>query len=196
MPESSTSLSLIERVRRNPVDQQAWSQFVDRYGCKIYQWCQRWNLQPADAEDVTQIVLVKMAEKIRLFAVDPGRSFRAWLKTVTHHAWHDYIQKRRAVHPAGNRDLEMLLENQQAPEDLNDFLELEHQHGLLEEAMLRVQVRVEARTWEAFRLQALEQQSPVNVAQQLGMALPAVFMAKSRVQAMLRQEVARLDATS
>jgi RNA polymerase sigma-70 factor (ECF subfamily) len=150
-------------------------------------------LQPADAEDVAQIVLLRLAEKIRAFDYDPSRSFRGWLKTVTHHAWHDYVERRRLVGRCGNQALESLLESRQAPDDLNDFLEAEHQHSLLEQAMIRVQARVEARTWEAFRLQALERQTASEVAPKLAMPLSAVFMAKSRVQAMLREEVRRLE---
>jgi RNA polymerase sigma-70 factor (ECF subfamily) len=191
--ESTTSLSLIERMRVVPIDQQAWNQFVERYGRRILQWCQRWNLQQADAEDVTQIVLLKLAEKLRGFAYDPSRSFRGWLKTVTHHAWRDYVDRRRLVGSSGNRALESLLESRQAPDDLNAFLEAEHQHSLLGHAMTRVQARVEARTWEAFRLQALERKTAGDVAAKLTMPLSAVFMAKSRVQAMLREEVRRLE---
>jgi RNA polymerase sigma factor (sigma-70 family) len=108
-PESGTSISLIERLRCCPVDQQAWNLFVDRYGRRIFQWCQRWHLQDADAADITQIVLVKLADKMRDFAYDPSRSFRAWLKTVTHHAWRDYVAKRQVAGSGGNRELEALL---------------------------------------------------------------------------------------
>ena len=40
---------------------------------------------------VTQIVLLKLATKLRDFAYDPSRSFRAWLKTVAQHAWLDFL---------------------------------------------------------------------------------------------------------
>ena len=60
-----TSMTLIERIRKSPRDKIAWKDFVDRYGPRIYTWCLRWHLQKADAEDVTQIVLVKLAEKMR-----------------------------------------------------------------------------------------------------------------------------------
>jgi hypothetical protein len=45
-------------------------------------------------------------------------------------------------------------------------------------------------TWSAFRLTALEGRSG---AEALGLSVAAVFMNKSRVQKMLREEVARLD---
>ena len=47
-----------------------------RYGRKIYAWCRRWNLQEADTEDVTQMVLLKLAEKMRSFDYDTNKSFR------------------------------------------------------------------------------------------------------------------------
>jgi RNA polymerase sigma-70 factor (ECF subfamily) len=68
-------------LRRRPVDQAAWAEFVDRYGPQ------------ADAQDVT--VLVKLAQKMRSFSYDPAKSFRSWLKTLTHHAWHDFVEGRR-----------------------------------------------------------------------------------------------------
>ena len=84
-------------------DQAAWAEFVERYGRKIYQWCLRWRLQTADAEDVTQVVLLKLATRMKEFSYDPGRSFRAWLKTVAYHAWKDFAEsKRRAGVGQGN----------------------------------------------------------------------------------------------
>jgi RNA polymerase sigma factor (sigma-70 family) len=191
---SQTHASLLARLRENPFDQEAWNHFVDRYGRKIYKWCVHWNLQSADAEDVTQIVLLKLAIKMRTFVYDPARSFRAWLKTVTHHAWRDYVDSRRgAARGAGSHDINALLENQALPDDLDYFLEEEHQRTLLEEAMALVQARVEPKTWQAFHFQALEQKSGSEAAEQVGLSIAAAFMAKSRVQTMLRQETARLQ---
>jgi RNA polymerase sigma-70 factor (ECF subfamily) len=65
------------RLRHAPADQSAWGEFVDRYGRKIYGWCRHWGLQEPDAEDVTQDVLLKLAEKMRTFAYDASDSFRA-----------------------------------------------------------------------------------------------------------------------
>ena len=57
--QSWTSVSLLGKLHRNPKDEDAWRDFVKRYGRKILQWCRQWRLQDADAEDVTQIVLAK-----------------------------------------------------------------------------------------------------------------------------------------
>src|SRR5262245_38983509 len=92
---SQTSVSLLGRLRECPADQAAWAEFVDRYGVMIYAWCRRWKLQDADARDVAQAVLTKLAVKMRTFTYDPSLSFRGWLRTLTQHAWSDFVASRR-----------------------------------------------------------------------------------------------------
>ena len=107
--ESNTSATLLARLRQVPPDQAAWAQFTERYGRKVYGWCRQWNLQEADAEDVTQNVLLKLAEKMQTFVYDPARSFRAWLKTVARHAWSDsWSGRKAAVAAGGSQALELL----------------------------------------------------------------------------------------
>ena len=76
-PMPTTRVTLLARLRQDPTDQAAWDVFVERYGRHIYRWCRQWRLQDADAEDVTQDILVKLARKLRVFTYDPSRSFRA-----------------------------------------------------------------------------------------------------------------------
>jgi len=75
---------LLNRLRHAPADPAAWEEFVRRYGPRIHAWCRGWGLQDADAQDVTQDVLLEIARKVRDFHFDPTRSFRAWLKTLAH----------------------------------------------------------------------------------------------------------------
>ena len=98
-----TSPTLLGRLGRVPADHDAWAEFAGRYGRKIYGWCRRWQLQPADAEDVTQQVLLKLAQKMGAFRYDPAQSFRAWLKTVTHHAWRGSCWSGRRRSPSCGR---------------------------------------------------------------------------------------------
>src|SRR5262245_30445388 len=72
-----TSTTLLRRLQHEPADQEAWAEFVRRYGPQVYRWCRRWRLQEADAEDVTQAVLVRLSARMRTFSYDPVRSFRA-----------------------------------------------------------------------------------------------------------------------
>ena len=62
---SETNLSLLKRLKLQPWDEQAWGEFVDRYGAKIVSWCRHWGLQDSDAADVCQTVLLKLSKEIR-----------------------------------------------------------------------------------------------------------------------------------
>src|SRR5262245_33777668 len=195
-PETRTSTTLLERLRRAPTDQAAWAEFVDRYGPRIYAWCRRWHLQEADAQDVAQAVLLRLAEKMRTFAYDPARSFRAWLKTLTRHAWDD-LRTGRQRHAPGSGDSQVLeqLHAVEAREDLVQHLEKEFDQELLDEAMTRVRLRVQPHTWEAFRLTAQEGLTGAEAAQRLGIKVATVFVARNKVQKLLREEVRRLEGT-
>jgi RNA polymerase sigma factor (sigma-70 family) len=190
---SRTSQTLLGRLRQDPTDPGAWEQFVDRYGRKIFGWCREWGLQDADALDVTQNVLLKLSDVMRRFVYDPTRSFRGWLKTLTHHAWRDFLEdEQRTGGDARGEDVDRLADSLPARDDLIQKLWDEFDRERLEVAMFRVQLRVSVPTWEAFRLQALEECSGKDTAAALGLSVAAVFMAKSRVQQMIREEIARL----
>ncbi len=191
---SRTSPTLLGRLGKVPPDETAWVEFVDRYGRRIYGWCAHWGLQQSDAEDVTQQVLLKLAAKMRSFAYDPSRSFRAWLKTVTHHAWRDFAEARkRPGAGSGDSAVRELLDNVGAGDNLAERLEEEFSRDLLEEAMARVRLRVQPHTWEAFRLLALEGLSGALVAARLEIKVATAFVARSKVQKMVQEEVRRLE---
>jgi RNA polymerase sigma factor (sigma-70 family) len=194
LPESGTRITLLGRLRRDPTNQAAWAEFVDHYGPKIYAWCRKWDLQEADAQDVTQNVLLKLARKMSEFVYDPSRSFRAWLKTLTYHAWSDFLDSRRRPGlGSGDSHTAEILHSVEAREDLVRRLEEEFDRELLDEAMLRVRLRVAPQTWQAFVLTALEGLSGAEAGGRIPMQVAQVFVAKRRVQKMLREEVARLE---
>jgi RNA polymerase sigma factor (sigma-70 family) len=191
----STHASLLGRLYRSgAADQDAWREFVERYGRRIYNWCRRWQLQDADAEEVTQRVLVLLLAKMKDFVYDPSRSFRAWLKTVTHHAWRNLVTRRQHVLSGGGHSgqWEQLL-TVEAREDLVERLEREFDHELLEEAMIRVRLRVAPHNWEAFRLVAIRGEDPREVAQRLEMRIAHVYAARSSVQRLVRREIEVLE---
>jgi RNA polymerase sigma-70 factor (ECF subfamily) len=195
--DSGTSPTLLGRLRRTPADQAAWEEFCRRYGRQILLWCRQWHLQDADAQDVTQTVLLLLAEKMRDFDYDPAGSFRGWLRTVTYNAWRKFASRQhRAGQGSGDAAVEGLLQQVAARDELLARLEEEFDRELLEEASARVRLRVEPRTWEAFRLRVLEGRSGAEVAALLDMKVAAVFMATSRVQRMLRDELRLLEHAS
>jgi RNA polymerase sigma factor (sigma-70 family) len=193
---SRTSVTLLGRLSENPKDQAAWSDFVARYEPKILQWCRGWRLQESDAQDVAQAVLLKLSRLMGTFAYDRSRSFRGWLKTITHHAWRDLVDERkRAGVASGDSRMSELFENIQAGDDLVQHLELEFNRELMDQAMMLVQPRVAARTWDAFRLTAIEGCSGAAAAARLEMKVARVYVAKSEVKEMIRREIRKLEGT-
>jgi RNA polymerase sigma-70 factor (ECF subfamily) len=189
-----TSISLLWRLQQTPSDQAAWAEFVDRYGWRIASWCRKWHLQEADCQDVTQTVLVKLLKAMQSFRYDPSQKFRAWLKTVTHHAWQDLVRTRRKTvegeNAAGDDDP---LQALAARDDLEAQVEAAYKQELMECALVRVRSRVQPLTWDAFRLTALEGLPGARASAQLGMAVTSVYKAKSNVLKLLEAEVQRLD---
>jgi RNA polymerase sigma-70 factor (ECF subfamily) len=189
-----TNPTLLDRLRRDPSNQAAWAEFLKRYGPRIYGWCRRWNLQAADAEEVTQNVLLKLVAKLGSFTYDPSRSFRSWLKTLAHNAWIDYLQSIKTRGMGGNdSQVVVRLESIEARDDLVQRLEAEFDQEVLEEAMARVRERVEPQTWEAFRLTSMEGLSGAEAAVRIPMKEAMVFIARGRVLKLLRQEVQNLE---
>jgi len=191
--DSHTSLTLMEMLREHPQNALAWDRFVRRYHPKIYGWCKAWGLQEADAEDVAQDVLAKLTQKMASFRYDQSRCFRAWLKTITQRVLSDLIANRKRS--LGGRPALPLLETRDARADLERRIEEIFNRELLEVAMSRVRARVAGPTWEAFRLMALEECTGAQASEFLRMPIASVFVAKHRVQKMLKEEIRKLDGS-
>jgi RNA polymerase sigma factor (sigma-70 family) len=191
--DSPTGVTLFNVIdhRDNP---QVWQRFVLRYGPLIATWCRGWRLQEADVHDVVQEVLIRLYRHIGAFQRQQDGSFRAYLKKVTHSVlWNHDQARRRPGQGSGDSEVQKLLEDLTATEQLTEKLDREFDREILEEATARVQCRVEAHTWEAFRLSALEGMPGKDVAERLGMKRATVFVAKSKVTKMLKEEIAKLE---
>jgi RNA polymerase sigma-70 factor (ECF subfamily) len=192
--DSPTHVTLLERLARSgTLDQAAWSEFVDQYGPRIYRWCLRWKLQPADAEDVTQSVLLKLAAHMKKFAYDPTRSFRAWLKKVSYNAWKDFMDDRAAAVQGSGSGQEEWWREVEAREELARELEEQFDQELLERAMQVVRLRVAPHNWQAFCLTAIEGVAATEVAEQLQMKVARVYAARSAIQQKLKEECQKLE---
>ena len=188
----ATLFALLER----PGDSGAWSRFVARYQPTIFRWCKSRGLQDADAEDVTQEVLGKFAKVAAVFIYDPTKSgFRAWLRTLTRHALADLARDKARAPSSGDARTQMLLDMLQTTDDLESRLDEEYERELLERAMSIVRQRVEPKTWRAFEL-LVEGRAGSDAARELNLSVAAVYMAKSRIQKMLADEVRSAEAPS
>jgi RNA polymerase sigma factor (sigma-70 family) len=192
LADSQTSLTLMELLREDPKNAAAWDRFVRRYHPKIYGWCRAWGLQEADADDVAQDVLAKLTEKMAGFRYDRSRCFRAWLKTVTQRVLSDLLTSRKR---AVGGQAPSLFETVEARADLERRIEEIFDRELLDLAMARVRARVAPATWDAFRLTTFEECTGAQASRLLQMPVASVFVAKHRVQKMLKEEIQRLEGT-
>ncbi len=190
LSDSQTSLTLMERLRQFPRNAEAWERFVELYRPKIYGWCRVWGLQAADAEDVAQDVIAKLTQKMTHFDYDRTRCFRAWLKTITQHSLSDLLTSRCRALGDGKSPLISSIE---ARADLEKRIEDLFDRELLDLAIARVRQRVAPVTWDAFRLMTFDEYSGAETSKLLGIPIASVFVAKHRVQKILKEELAKLD---
>lgn len=196
-PQHKTRGTLLSRVR-DISDAEAWREFVGDYGPLILRWCEKHGLQPADSADVVQDVLARLVSAMRTFEYNPGRGrFRGWLKSVTQNAVIDFVKARqRPGEGSGDSAIGRILdacESGDTVEELSRAFEQQAEIEMLREAEARVKLRVKPNNWEAWRLSIREELKAVEVAQRLNMELTDVYVARSRVSKMLKEEVTRID---
>jgi RNA polymerase sigma factor (sigma-70 family) len=193
--EPITSPSLMRQLTAPGDDRHGWLRFVEAYEPLILSWCRAKGLQQADAQDLTQEILFRFARQAGRFKHDPSKRFRGWLRAVTHAAWCDWVERHRPWHSgSGGSTIFRLAENQPSGDDPAGRLTLRDNAERLERACALVRSRVEPRTWEAFRLLALEGLSGDEAAARLGMKRGSAHAARCKVQRLVREEAARLEA--
>src|SRR5205085_7038004 len=149
-------------------------------------------LQDADAADLTQDVLRAVSGAFRRGDYDPQRGpFRAWLFTVVRNKLRDFLAAR-ARHAQGTGDTAALerLGAVPAPDaGPAELWEQECERRLFAWAAEQVRPRVQPATWQAFWRPAVDGASGKEVAAELGLTVAAVYLAKSRVMAALREQI-------
>ena len=188
----STRRSLLVRIR-DPLDGQAWAQFVDLYAPLVYGFARKRGLQDADAADLTQDVLRAVAAAAGRLDYDPRRgSFRGWLFTIARNKLHDFrVGRDRQAQASGGSGMQQLLEGQPAREE-QALWDREYEQRLFDWAAEQVRGGFHDNTWQAFWQVAVEGRNPGEVAASLEMSVGAVYIAKSRVLARLKQQIQKL----
>src|SRR5215469_11222746 len=191
-----TRPSLLVRIR-DAGDRTAWLQFVDVYAPLVYRFARKRGLQDADAADLTQEVLQAVAGASRRLEYDPGRgTFRGWLFPVARNRLHNFLlRQRRYAENYPQPDSEHGLDDHPARgQDEEAVWEQEYRQRLFDWAAAQVRGHFQETTWQAFWRTAVEGQSAARVAEALGLSVGAVYIAKSRVLARLREQVQELES--
>jgi RNA polymerase sigma-70 factor (ECF subfamily) len=185
-----TRASLLVRLR-DPQDNAAWLDFVDLYAPLVYGYARKQGLQEADAADLCQEVLGAVAGSVNQLDYDPARgAFRNWLFTIVRRKLSNWRRKMRHS-PAENsgHSANQLLEQHPEPEASETAWDAEWEQRLFAWACAEVQRTVNPTTWQAFWMTAVDAQPGKQVAANLGMTVAAVYLARSRVFARLRELV-------
>ena len=192
----ATRVTLLARIK-DAGDSDAWSEFARLYGPVVYGFARKRGLQDADATDLVQDVLRSVARNAPKMEYDAKRgTFRGWLYTVTRNKIYNFLSanknRPRGGGESGNQER---LDNLPGKEDEHQAeWDLEYQRRLTAKAMERVRHEFQPNTWQAFWGTAVDGRAATEVGTELKMSAGAVYVAKSRVLARLREEVQSLMA--
>jgi RNA polymerase sigma factor (sigma-70 family) len=187
-----TRVSLLLRLR-DPKDNEAWSEFTRLYATVIYGFARKRGLQDADAADMMQDVLRSVSSAIGRLEYDSKKgTFRGWLYSITRNKIYNFLESRsKKARGTGDDNARQRLEEVPAKIDEDDW-DREYERKAFAIAADRVKGEFQAATWQAFWKTAVEGIGAQEVGKELKMSPGAVYVAKSRVLARLKEEVETL----
>jgi RNA polymerase sigma-70 factor (ECF subfamily) len=195
MPFGPTTRSSLLLRLRDPHDEEAWGHFVRLYAPLVCNFARRRGLQEADCSDVAQEVLRAVLTRAeRLDGIHRSGSLRSWLFTVAHHKVYDLQTRRRpGGQGSGESGVQAALQEHPAREE-QDAWDREYREQLFAWAAEQVQAQCSPTAWQAFHQTAVEGRAAAAVAEALGMTVAAVYLAKSRVMARLKEQIRLWEA--
>lgn len=189
MSYPETQHTLLARLG-NPSDAAAWSEFCEIYEPTTYRLARRYGLQDADAREVTQEVLLTVSRKIHDFDLQRNGRFRGWLNTIARNTTIDAIRKRR-IDGQGGTDFLMKLQGIPGVTPNEDYqFDFEARREQFRWAANQIRKTVSPNQWESFWLTAVEGRSGAQVAERLNLTVGAVYVARCRVLAKIKQVLA------
>ena len=195
-----TRRSLITRLK-NWDDQQSWQEFFDTYWRLIYSVALKAGLSPSDSQDIVQETVVSVARQMPGFHYDPSAgSFKSWLMVITRRRIVDHLRKRartpqnhseRRTETGRTATLDKLPDP--AGDRVNAVWDEEWQKNVFAAAVKKVKQKVGARQFQLFDCYALKGWPVELVARNLNATTGQIYTAKSRVAALIKEEIQRLE---
>ncbi len=197
-PIPTTRASLLLRLRDSQ-DHEAWVEFVEIYEPAIYRQFRKSGLQDADARELTQELFVAVNRQIAKWELAKERgSFRGWLRKVARNRVINWMKNgQRRMVAWGGTDSQSIFD-ELAAEDCPESVEFDRElrRSMFQRATEVVRQEQSLKAWQAFWGLAMEGKAPSVIAQELGMSIGAVKVAKCRVFARLKQVVRDLERES
>jgi RNA polymerase sigma-70 factor, ECF subfamily len=188
-----TSVSLIDRLKAARPDAPDWQRLQGIYLPLIQRWLRRVPGLGDEVQDLAQEVFVVVVRELARFERQREGSFRAWLRNITVNKARNF-SKQRDRRPAVGLDLtDGFLDKMADPDsELAREWDREHDEHVVQRILAAVQPDFSAQTWKAFQRFARDGLSAAQVAEELGLSVNAVLLAKSRVIRRLREEAGEL----
>jgi RNA polymerase sigma-70 factor (ECF subfamily) len=196
--EPTTRPSLVLRLR-NAEDEAAWAEFHDLYEPLIFRLARGKGLQEADAHDLCQEVFRAVGTAIDRWDPDPAKGrFRGWLCRIARNLLVNFLTaQRRHGQGSGRTSIQELLEAQPAPDAQAEAeFAAAFRRRAFRWAAAQVKPEFTEKTWLAFWRTGVEGKTATEAVQELGLSVGAVYVARSRVLARLRESVEQLTAES
>jgi RNA polymerase sigma-70 factor (ECF subfamily) len=193
---TETRNSLLVQVK-DPLNREAWEQFAQIYRPVIYRLARQRGMQDADAQDLSQQVLMSVAAAIgRWENSDESVRFRHWLRRVVKNAILNALSRKpQDLAVGGSSVRELLEEHPDADPETEQQIELEYRRELYLRAAEIVQTDVAPDTWKAFEMTVLQALPIQEVATQLSKSVGTIYASRSRIMRRLRDEAERLENT-
>ena len=183
-------------------DESAWEDFVSTYAPFIAAYARRRGLQESDCEELVQRVLLSVSKAIANWRREPGKPpFRSWLFTIARNHLISMLRsdarlRRVGVAGGGSTHLQVLNESPAESEDPRQAEALNYQREGFLWAAEQVRESVQASSWRAFWLTAIQGQSCPVVAKELGMEVGSVYAARSRILKKIKSLVSLYEPDS
>lgn len=186
---SRTSTTLLGGLRdlRNA---EVWRAFVKLYRPLVFNYARRRGLQEADADDVAQEVLTALVVDDPIGTLDADKGgFRGWLHGIAQNKIADTYRRRKKspVQPPVSSQTGFLEKIPDPTDDLDELWTQEFNRFVIQQGLAIVVMEFGARDIEIFERTALQEESPADVADSLGMTREAVYTVKSRVLSRFRE---------
>ncbi len=150
MTEFPNTQSLLLANIQAPENREAWAEFVQIYRPVIYRMARRRGMQDADAQDLSQDVLLRVSKSIEGWVPQEGVRFRHWLRKVASNAIVTAVTKAKPLGFVNGSAAEQILAETPETSAITTELRDEYFREQYLRAAAIVKVDVSPVTWAAF----------------------------------------------
>ncbi len=200
---AKTRKSLIARLE-NWEDQRTWDEFYQTYWRLIYAVAIKAGLRQDEAFDCVQETILSIAKQSKKQLYDPEQgSFKTWLMNMTRWRINDQFRKRKkdTAMIGGDWDEDRKTAVIDRVEDpagdvLSRLWNVEWKKNVADAALARVKAQVSPKQYQIFDCYVIKQWDAKKVQKKLNVSMAQVYLAKHRVGAVLKRELAKLEDES